>query len=418
MKQIIIPLLLFCAISVDSFANNAAETDQTVESQETAVENQNNTVNKENFNHDMAVVFAEKLVERKTSEVAFAAWGMKLNEHLIASGDDFSQAMALAKMVSGLETGKMLATLHEDTAQVDALNELSYQPLADLLNQLINQPELSAAAMDILTSICFNPEVQDYCHANVLLEKRMQQDTANLQAYLRPFALAAKANNAQTMQQLIQLMAASQYSRVPLGINDTMESLIDGFIADNPIPQSAIDNLISDYQQLSGISSEKKAQLDELMPAYMPAFIKFSFNYLNDVPPYKPLLQYCQSNLAALNACRDITEVMIQNSNSMLDKGVGHSLLIATYELERNQAGINAAQQLNEKFRNTYECVRDLTQDRYFIDNYFNPEYQKINLTSTDELETLIKLAELNHQKRLAQGDETAVNPDSCFTEG
>ena len=378
----------------------------------------NSTLTKDNLKNDMAVAFAEKSVERQASETAFAAWGMKLNEHLIASEDDFSQAMALAKMVSGVETASMLAKLHDNTEQVAALNDLSYQPLADLLNQLINKPELSAATLDILTNICFKPAIQDHCHANVLLQKRMQQDTANLQAYLRPFALAVKANNTQTMQQLIQLMAAaSQYSRIPLGIDDTMESLIDAFIAENPIPQSAVDNMISDYRQLSGLSPEKKAQLDDLMPAYMPALIKFSFNYLNDVPPYKPLLQYCQSHLAALNACRDITEIMIKNSNSMIDKGVGHSLLIATYELQRNQAGINAAKQLNEKFRNAYECVRDLTKDKYFIDNYFDPEYQKINLTATDELERLIQLAELSHQIRLSQGDGTAVNPDSCFAD-
>jgi hypothetical protein len=378
----------------------------------------NSTQAQDNLKNDMAVAFAEKSVERQASEIEFAAWNLKLNEFLMASGDDFAQAMTLAKMVSNVSTASFLAELHENTEQVDAFKDLSYQPIADLVNQLINQAELSTQSFDVLTQICFSEEMIDHCHANVLLEKRMQQDSSNLQAYLRPFALAVKANNKKSMQQLIQLMAASQYSRVPLGINDTMESLIDAFIADNPIPQSAVDNLISDYQQLSGISSEKKAQLDELMPAYMPTFIKFSFNYLNDVPPYKPLLQYCQSNLSALSACRDISEVMIQNSNSMIDKGVGHSLLIATYELERNQAGINAAQQLNEKFRNAYECVRDLTQDTYFIDNYFDPEYQKINLTSTDELETLIKLADMRFQKLTAQGDETAVDPDSCFAEG
>lgn len=395
-----------------------AQNEQPVEESNSApAQSQQTQHDPENFNPDMAVAFGEKSAERQASETAFAAWSSALNQYLLASGDAFTQATTLAMMLSGIQNAETWAKMHDQQQQVDALNDISYQPLADLLNQWVAKPDLSAETFDILTGICFNPKMQDHCHANVLFENRMEHDTANLQAYLRPFEVAVKANNQQSMLVLIQLMAASEYSKKPLGISEKMASLIDEFIANNPIPQSAIDNMISDYQKLSGISPEKKAQLSELMPGYMPIFIKLSFNHLNDAPPYKTVLDYCQSNLAALQSCRDISEIMIQNSNSMIDKGVGHSLLIASFELERNQVGIEAAQQLNQKFRQTYECLRDLSKDKYFIDSYFNPAYQKITFSSTDEFATLIQLAELRFQNLTAQGDETAVNPDSCFNE-
>ena len=64
---------------------------------------------------------------------------------------------------------------------------------------------------------------------------------------------------------------------------------------------------------------------------------------MNDMPPYRPLLDYCQINIEAVNHCRDIAQIMIQKSNAMIDKGIGHAILIATYELERDAAGIEAS---------------------------------------------------------------------------
>jgi len=380
-------------------------------------ENKENTSSQDILKNNMAVLFAEKSEERQASEKQFATWALQLNEFLFASNHDFAHALTLAKIVSGIQNARLSAKIHKNKNQIDRFNELSYQPIADILNQLILKPELSADTYDILTTICFLPEVADHCHAKVLLEKRMQNDTGNLHAYLRPFELASKANNNNTMQKLIQLMAVSEHSRTPLGITDNMSQLIDEFINNNPVPQSAINNMITDYQKLSGISPAKKAQLDELIPNYIPTYIKTSFKHFND-SPYKPVLKYCQTYLVALPYCRKIAQIMIQKSNSMLDKGVGHSLLIATYELERNQAGIDAAKQLNDEFRQSYECIRDLSSNQYFIDDYFNPTYQQITVHATDEFEMIIQQAELRYKMQKKQGDESATNPDTCFTDG
>lgn len=416
MKQIT-TLLLLCLFSSVTYADNKT-TEQKVEFKEMAAENKKDTYSKENLNNDMAVAFGEKSTERQASEIEFAKWSLKLNEFLLTSDSDFAQAMTLAKMISGIESAEMMAKMHDKQDQADALNDLSYQPIADAVNQLIAKPELSSATFDILTSICFKPVLIDHCHANVLLQKRMIQDTKNLQAYLRPFDLAVKTNTNKTVNNLIQIMAASEFSQSQQGLNNPgLNTLIDDFIANNPIPQSATDNLITDYRKISGLSPTKKAQLEELMPNYMPVYIKFSYLYLNDVPPYKTVLNYCQTNIAAVPYCRKIAQIMIQQSNSMIDKGVGHSLLIATFELERDQAGIKAAQQLNDDFRQSYECIGELTSEKYFIDNYFDPEYQKINFNSSDEFETSIQLAELRYRNLKAAGDKNAVNPDSCFNE-
>lgn len=407
MNKYIFPLLL-CLFPLTAFAQNDLALAEKTETDKSGYAN-------DNLKKDMAVVFGEKSIERKISEKKLTAWSTKLDEFLLASDDDFAHAMTLAKLVSGLDTAKFQAKLHNKEDEVDVLNDLSYQPFGDLLNQMIAQSKISTEAFDILNKICFEERISDFCHANVLLEKRMQQDTTNLHAYIRPFGVAAKANNEKSMLQLIQLMATSQHSQSPLGITDNMSALIDEFIANNPIPQSATDNMIEDYKKLSGISPAMKIRLDKLMPAYMPTYIKTGYRYLNDLPPYRALLGYCQTHIVAVSYCRDIAQIMIQKSNSMIDKGMGHSLLIATYELERNQAGIDAAKKLNDQFRQSYECIRDLSSGRYFIDDYFNPKFQEITENAIDEFEMIIQHAELRYQNLKSQGDASAINPNTCF---
>ncbi len=392
------------------------ETDITVDNK-AEVKNNKSTYSEDNLNQDMAVIFSEKSLERQTSEVEFMAWNNQLNEFLLNSDDDFSKAMTLAKMVSDVKNAQLMATIQNKPTQLDALSNLDFQPLAHSLNQLIAQPKLSAATLSVLNNVCFTDEIAEYCHANLLLEKRMQQDTENLQSYLRPFALAQQAKDNQLMTQIFKLMAASKHSQIPQGISQEMAALIDEFIINNPIPASAVSNMIEDYRKLSGLSPEKKAQLDELMPQYMPSHIKFSYTHLIDSTPYRAILNYCQSHIGAVPGCRNIAETMIQKSNSVTAMGVGHALLIATYELERDAQGINAAKQLNDQFRQSYQCVTDLTAEKYFIDNYFDQAWQNISTQVTSELEMLIQLAELNYSKKLTQGDKSAVNPDQCFAE-
>lgn len=406
--------LIFCLISFASLAQSTLNSDNNPGAETVTTKNESAQIS-ESLKNDMAVAFGEKSAERQASELEFVTWGLELNEYLISSGDDFAHAMTLAKILSGIRFAQFKADLHEQQDKKDALNELGYQPMADQINQLIAKPELSAATLEILSSLCFYPELADHCHANVLLEKRMQLDTENLQAYLRPFNLAAQTKSTKLMDQLIQVMAASQHNRILHGLTDEMNALIDDFITKNPIPQSAIDNMIADYRQLSGVSNEKKDQLEQLMPPYMPSFVKSTYQHLNDSPAYRPLLDYCQTHIKAAHHCRKIAHVMIQKSNSIISKGVGHSILIATFELERDQAGIKAATKMNEQFRQSYECIADLVTGPHFIDARFNPDFREITESATDDYEMMIDHAKLRYKNLTAQGDESAVNPDSCF---
>ncbi|MGJ8664723.1 MAG: hypothetical protein ACSHWU_13795, partial [Marinicella sp.] len=276
-------------------------------------------------------------------------------------------------------------------------------------------PDSSVEALNIMTKVCYEEEIAPMCNTNALLDKRMLANSDNLQAFLRPFAVAKQANKPELMSQIVQLMSVTKHSHTPLTLTPAMNDLIDTFLQENPTPDEVLESQINEYKQLTGISDSMKARLQEELPTYMPTLIKTSYHFLTDLPSYKPLMTYCQTTFSAIKNCRKIAEIMIQKSNTMIDKGLGHAILIASFEVEQNQDGIIVAEQLNKKFRQGYECILKLNQTEYYIDDYFDPDYQKIQRQVTDEYEKIIQLADKRYRDLLAQGDTTAVNPETCF---
>lgn len=364
---------------------------------------------------DLKIIFGKPSENQQAANAIAAQWRLDLNEYLMASDDDLAQIMSLASTLAGIQQSKMMAKVHNNTNQMAVLEQINYQPFATVLNQMIAESKNSVAALNIMTKLCYEKEIAPLCNTNALLDKRMLANSENLQVYLRPFAVANQINDVKLMAQLVQLMANTRYSQTPLSITPVMNDLIDEFINANPVSPEVIQNQIEEYKQLSGISDKMKSQLDEAIPAYMPMLIKSSYQFLTDMPPYKPLLKYCQTNLTAVKSCRKIAEIMIRKSNTLIDKGMGHAVLIASFEAENNEAGIIAAQNLNKQFRQGYECILKLSQTEYFIDDYFDPVYQTINNQAKDEYEKLIQLADWRYGKLLTAGNEEAINPETCF---
>ena len=369
------------------------------------------------FTDDMAVVFGKKDSQQQAAATEYALWSNQLQEYFFNSGDTFSIAMTLSAKVSAIKNAKLVSKINQEDELTQQLNDLSYQPIADTLNLLITRKNLNQETLDVLTGLCFEEALKEYCHAKVLLQKRMESDSHNLQAYLRPFDLAVKAKDQSALKNLLVLMANSQHSHTVFLITSEMSELIDQFLADNPMPKPYIDSMITDYQKLSGISPTFKAKLTELMHAYMPSFVKSTYIYLNDLPPYRTLLDFCKQQKGAAEHCRDIAQIMINKSNTLLDKGLGHALLIASYEAEKNATGIQAAKDLNDQFKAGYQCIQQLASSEYFMDDYFDEDYQKISMSNTDQYERIIQLAEYRYRKLKSQGNENAVNPNSCLQE-
>ena len=365
--------------------------------------------------NDMKTLLGPRTESQQAAVAAEAAWFRSLFEFITASGDDYSLAAILAKQLGSFKTNQLMAKIQQDQDTSDALNDTSFQPLADALNLLIAQTELSPEALDVMTALCMDEHLKDHCHANVLLEKRMRTDGFNLHAYWRPFDVARQSNNTVLQGRLLELMTLANRSHSFHYIKPTLINLIDQFMTTNPFPELATNHLMATYRQMSGLSDEKKQQLEQLMPAYLPSYVKWSFNYINDVPPYKSLIDYCQTNDQQIEACNKVADTLINASNNIMDKGMGYTLKIATAEQSGNPQDLKKAQQAHDQFKTSYQCLVELTRNEHHMDDFFNPTYRQINLEPIGEFEKLKKLAALRYQQRQAAGDKNAVDPASCL---
>ena len=406
-KSLTLVVTLFVALSLFSAATWAQAINESEPESEPAMS--------EELANDMKAVFGPRTESQQAAAAAEAAWFRSLYEFITASGDDYSLAAILAKQLGSFKTNQLMAKIQHDQDTSDALNDTSFQPLADALNLLIAQAELSPEALDVMTALCLDEHIKDHCHANVLLEKRMRTDGFNLHAYWRPFDLASQSNNAVLQGRLLELMTLANRSHSFHYIKPTLTSLIDQFMATNPFPELATKHLIATYRQMSGLSDEKKQQLEELIPAYLPSYVKWSFNYINDVPPYKSLIDYCQTNKQQIESCNHVADTMINASNNIMDKGMGYTLKLATAELSGNQQDLKQAQQAHDQFKASYQCLVELTRDEHHMDSFFNPTYRQINLEPIGEFEKLKKLAAWRYQQRQTAGDKNAIDPASCL---
>ena len=100
----------------------------------------------------------------------------------------------------------------------------------------------------------------------------------------------------------------------------------------------------------------------------------------------------------------------------MLDKIIGHKLVVFAQESIGNQAEIDHAQQQFDQYKASYECITDLLHGDHFIDNQFDPEFQAITHNATDEYQMMKDHAQLRYRNLTAQGDANAIDPNSCFT--
>ena len=100
----------------------------------------------------------------------------------------------------------------------------------------------------------------------------------------------------------------------------------------------------------------------------------------------------------------------------MIDKIIGHKLVVLAYESIGNQDEIDQAQLQFDQYKASYECIADLLHGDHFIDNHFNPAFQAITHNATDEFQMMQDHAQLRYRNLTAQGDKNAIDPNSCLT--
>jgi len=246
-----------------------------------------------------------------TAEADFNRWFNQLNEHLLDANDNYQKVMGLTAIING--------TISENNQGIDATdtNKL-LSNLSLLMNKIIQQDDLSDSTMELLVSWCFKPQIKSFCDLNSLLDKQLKQSPNNLNVYLVPLNIALEQQDQPLVNQIIALMALAKNSYHSHFISPEFNHIIDQYIAQNPIPETYVAAFKDDKALLSGLPHKLHDQIDSLIAAYFPTAIKMSYVYLNTTPEFKPLYEVCQSTKDLLPQCLQITQTLINHSNTLI----------------------------------------------------------------------------------------------------
>ncbi len=384
MKHVYVLLLLTCSL----FSSNAQET---LSAEQTEIES------------------TEKMSAKElaAAEAEYNTWFNQLNEQLLTSTDWYEMSMGLSALLQG--TLRNAKQQPDDQSIQDSLNKQ-----IDMLNGLIQQNDLSDATLDLLTSWCFKSEIVARCNQDVLLNKQLQQAADNLNIYLRPLQLAIDKKDPTLVDKIIALMGDSKRSHASHFISKEFNERIDAYIKDHPIPDSAIMAFKDDKALLSGVSNEIKSDLDRHIREYFPASIKMSYVYLFETPETQPLYSLCKTRNDLFNHCIKITQILINDSNTIQFKGLGYAILMGMHENMGRTELLQTVQERQEKYKTSIQCLSKATQSNNFMDNFLDPKYQQINLLPIDEFKKLDLMATYVYQKNKAD-NPLLRNPSECY---
>ncbi len=350
--------------------------------------------------------------ERLTAEQLAAAendysmWFNQLNEHLLNSNDAYEKAMGLAAIINGT-----IGESKNSTSDIDTDGLLNNQAI--ILNEIINQNELSESTLDVLTTWCFRPVIKTNCDHDTLLSRQIEHFSDNLNVLLIPLSIAVENQDQALIKQILTRMSEAKRSDHSHFITQAFNQTIDDYIAENPIPDTYIQAFKDDKALLSGLSIEKQPQIDSLINAYFPTSIKMSYVFLNDTPNFGTLYKVCQSTNAVYAQCLKVTQTLINNSNSMVAKGVGYATLMAMHESRGKTDLLKSVQQKQQAYKAKVQCLAKATRAGGFVDNFLDPEYQKINLQPIDELKRQQQLADYAY-KKYREKIPGLIDPKDC----
>ncbi len=344
--------------------------------------------------------------EMAVAEAEYALWFNQLNLHFLSSTDPYDVSLGLAAILSG------------------TLNDLSKQPdnqqLKDnlnnhikILNGIIQQDKLSAATLELLLNWCFKKEIATQCHQDALLDKQLQLTPDNLNVYLKPLALAIARKDQALIDKIIALMSETKYNHSTQYITESFSDKIDEYVKNNPIPESAITAFKDDKALLDGVADDIKANLDQRIKDYFPASIKMSYVYLFNNADGKPLYDMCKNRADLFKKCVNITQILINDSNTIQFKGLGYVMLMAMHERMGEQQLLGEVLSKQEKYKANIQCLTKATQTTHFMDNFLDPKYQAINLLPIKEIKKLELLATYVYQKNKSTNPKLR-DPSTC----
>ena len=345
----------------------------------------------------------------QAAEREYLTWHLKLHQHLLASDNDNHKALGLLALINGT-----LPAWREDQEAEPAASQFKAQMV--LLNELIETNEMSAQTLQILLGWCFREDLEPYCDQQMIIANLLHIDPLNLLAYVRPLQLAHQELNDELLDKTLRLMGAAQFSRQRYYLTEDFQDYVDQFLADHPVPDSAIKAFKEDQSLMSGLDQTSSAETDKLIRNYLHHASKMSYLYLYSHDDLKLAFDVCKLNRLFTEPCLNIAQVLINQSDTIAARGIGYALLMAVNQANGRTELVKMVADKQEQYKTTVKCLQQASRSDSFINDLLDAEHQRIKLLPIGQWEKQIKLAEYMHNK-LKNKDANHPDPAECLRE-
>jgi hypothetical protein len=343
----------------------------------------------------------------QAAEKEYLAWHLKLHEHLLASDNDNHKALGILAMINGT-----LPAWREDPEAEPASSQFKAQII--LLNELIDANEMSPQTLQIILGWCFREAIKPYCDQQMILSNLLHIDPQNLLSYLRPLELAHQDLNDDLLQNTLRLMGAAQFSHQRYYLTTDFIQTVDAYLAANPVPDSAIKAFMTDQSLMSGLDPTLADNAEQLIRGYLHHAVKMSYLYLYSHDDLALVFKLCKLNRAFSQSCLNISQLLINQSDTIAARGIGYALLMAVNQVNGRAELVDMVADKQQQYKTAVSCLQQASRSDSFVNDLLDPEYQRIKLLPLPQWDQQLMLAEHMYSK-LKAADPDRINPQQCI---
>jgi hypothetical protein len=360
--------------------------------------------------HNLAVMMQDKSVEMENAEMEYSLWTKGLNKYLFDHSNPNVRVLGVQYLIQVTES------LPEEYSTQIIENQ---DHIEALINDLINEKDISPQALIIIESICQSKSYTRKCDEKLLSKTRIELEPDNVNSYLSLLERALHQKDIVEIAEVLAMMAQTKYNNHHYYVIPELEQAIRDYEKQNPFPQSYLDTNKQMYDDLIGLSDSKLQDMFDNMQEYSLFGLFIGYKLALPMPYYRSIMTSCESMSSSTEDCLKIAKILQNKSYSILGTVLGNAIELKILESSEDQDAYQKLKQQDESFRNGYMCLsQSLSNNENNLDNSFNLEYYHIaNKLEREEgeLASLMKQAELNYQYQMAKKNKLAIDPKSCF---
>lgn len=294
------------------------------------------------------------------------------------------------------------------------INQSKINQVNTFIANIMNDSQIGAQALKILSARCFNEQKSYDCNNNQLLEKLIALEPKNIASYVSLLNKAVEAKDSREISDVLSLMAKASFHNHHISIHPELEQAVIEFADKYPLPESYIKS----SPDLFGFNDSNQNFSYEELEINVLLSLLIGIKMAIPTPSYQNFTRTCKNSERYEASCLKISDTLINNSYTILAKKIGYAIQEQIYKKSGDDNQSLRVKQANDRLSHSFTC---LSKSIYLKDYsgmiYTKEKFQQSIQVERDhgELASFKKLAELNYQEHLINGDLDAINPDTCF---